>query len=372
MIIDAQNGKFRMEREIEFAGGGAPGAVRLANDGQIETMLVPDSLLGTVDSKVNVSFEQETPILSMLLLGPPKRGGLGLSDASLEGYLQNGRLLPEWEEVNGRPCVVLEAVHDEQPYAKLWLDPERNCLPMRRISFGRTGEEVSRVEAEEVAQFSSSDGAVYWLPTRMRTFAVVRGVQVESVLHVDPQSVALNEPVAADEFRLKFPPGATIADRVAGVTYTIDSSGEKVMVVTEQPPESDDRDAQTRPNSVENPPHPTAAETPSSCETTHEQPAAAPIVPIRDSPGRKQPAAADDMENGPESAASAPGRASSSRSTQVESRSEEPPAGPPPPVKTRTESAATPVLIVAIGALAVVLALLALWTATRASRPTGR
>ncbi|MFH1747864.1 MAG: hypothetical protein ABIG44_12585 [Planctomycetota bacterium] len=191
-------------------------------------------MLGLVDDYAQLDGRQEAGVLGVLMLNAPDPDGTGIEDASLESLLRHGTLAEEIEDVGGRPCYVVEAVFEGLHYATIWLDAERDLLPVKKVVYGRDGSEASVVVVNEAVTFEETwSGETLWVPTQWEAQIRIGGELLRRSFTVDAESIVVNPEVEENEFRIDFPPGTTVMDRVAGLTYTISESGEAVEVVGE-------------------------------------------------------------------------------------------------------------------------------------------
>jgi hypothetical protein len=229
MLVDVPGGRYRMERSVGLTEDEEAELAHFAYDGEVESILLTQSQLGAVDETTSIKLREEARILALMMLNPPQPGGLGIDDGSLESLLEFGVLRDEVEEVNGRPCWVVDAVHEGIRYATIWLDLDRTLLPMKGVVLGQDGAEVSTFVATAVTALRSEAAEEIWFATRWDTEVEIAGYRVRTSVETDVESVVMNPPLNDSCFELHFPPGTTVADRVAGVVYRVPAPGEEVQ-----------------------------------------------------------------------------------------------------------------------------------------------
>lgn len=235
-IVDLVNRRYRVERTIEDSVSVVPRTAHFGFDGDVQSTLLPDELIGVVDHAAQVDALEESGVLTAALLCAPRPGGLGVDDSSLESFLAHGVLLPEMERVAGQPCFVVEAYLGEVHYATLWLDAEMGLLPRRKVVIGHDGMISSWIEVEATETHEVGAGRQMWLPTRWSSEVSMGGRVYHSYHETHAGSVVVNP--AADEslFSIEFPPGTLVTDKVAGLTYLVGDGGEEIEVVANQTP----------------------------------------------------------------------------------------------------------------------------------------
>jgi hypothetical protein len=204
---------------------------QFADDGELQTILVPRDGIGIVDSKSPVEPCSESAILSATLLNAPAPDGIGINDASLESFLAHGRLLSETEFFNERECHVVECYIEGNHYATLWLDVERDLMPMRCVEFGHNDTVSSALEVLSAAPFENGDDNGLWLPTSWRSELLIRGDIHHCTYEIAAEATALNPPLDEVPFRLAFPPGTRVTDYVRGLAYIVPASGEEIEII---------------------------------------------------------------------------------------------------------------------------------------------
>ncbi|MBU0640316.1 MAG: hypothetical protein KKB50_15735 [Planctomycetes bacterium] len=232
-LVDLRTDRYSVRRTIQQPAKDDTETVAFAFDGDAETTLLVDSLIGIVDDSPALNGRLESGILATLMLNPPEPDGLGLSDGSLESLLQHGVLRDEREDVDGHLCHVVDAILDGVTYATVWLDAERDLLPLVRVVYGKDGEVVSKTIVKKAVGFEeTSIGERAWIPAIWETQAQIRGQVVRSIYEADVESITVNPIVEDCDFRFDFPPGTRVTDRVAGITYTICETGEAILGVS--------------------------------------------------------------------------------------------------------------------------------------------
>jgi hypothetical protein len=230
MLLDLDRRRFRMDRQCEFFGGEFGEPAVFTDNGEVASVLLSELLLGTVDSKQAVDGRSEAQALTLMMVNPPRPGGRGFDDGSLESFLQTATLRPDTDEVEGRPCFVVDHILDGVLYATVWLDTEHDLLPMKSVSFRADGTEVCRVMTTRMAPFRTSSGGELWLPLAWETEAWIGDAPVHNSVETDPESVVIGASADDSQFEPYFPPGTTVADHIAHLLYRVSETGEVVPI----------------------------------------------------------------------------------------------------------------------------------------------
>jgi hypothetical protein len=233
MIIDCEGGRYRMERRIELDNGVDVKPARFAYDGTTESSLLVAAEVGALDNKPSMDYAREARVLNMLMICAPQPGGSGLDDGSLESFLQIGALREEFEEINGRQCYVVDALLEGVRFATVWLDPERDFLPMKRVIIGKNGGEASSFTVTSAVRVAGRGREGVWFPEGWDVQLNFAGQSLRSYIESDIESVVLNPQTDAGTFSPPFPPGTTVADRIAGMIYRVPGPGEELEILSE-------------------------------------------------------------------------------------------------------------------------------------------
>ncbi len=158
--------------------------------------------------------------------------GLYCGSETWETVLANGWLQPTGTDtVAGRACYVLEGRVGPYPevdfpgyLTKVWIDPARGFASVKReVHDPKTGEVEPGLSYEALALGEVADGV--WLPTH---------VLYGSGLELRVTDLVVNEPLADEQFRLRFPEGTAVNDRVLGIRYRI-GAGREFLLEGETP-----------------------------------------------------------------------------------------------------------------------------------------
>ncbi|HLJ92934.1 MAG TPA: hypothetical protein VKU02_07055 [Gemmataceae bacterium] len=127
------------------------------------------------------------------------------------GYFSEADLLKNYATIrsaiiDAHRCIVLRETGMSRPnYKELWLDPEREYIPLREVMFAR-GKPYLQIDWEEYRR-----EALIWVPVAWKIQELnggimksVRGTVVECTI---------NQPIPAEEFEIEFPSGTWVIDR---------------------------------------------------------------------------------------------------------------------------------------------------------------
>ncbi len=143
-------------------------------DGNLATRIWPEEMRGSIESSKNppkdlFRFDQ---LLTLALLRPPAMDGNGADDGSLVSILQHGEMRKGKDLILNRPCKVVDSSASSKTnkkvlYATVWIDVERDALPLKVVLYGHDGKAARTAEVQESAQFVGSDGNSLWIPTKL-------------------------------------------------------------------------------------------------------------------------------------------------------------------------------------------------------------
>lgn len=225
VLVDASSGRFALERSLEVESHDGDSGVydaALRFDGEVQAAYLPAEAIGVLKQGADVEGRSESAVWGVFLLGEPQPGGLGIDDGSLESFLAHGVVRDELELVGEAPCHVVDAYLDDVRYATVWLDAERDLLPLRRVTYALGGGVASSVTVDSFV-FLEDDGL--WLPTSWETVIQARGETLRTQTAVEPQSIQVNPPVSVEDFEPAFPPGTVVTDQLRGQVYRVTESG---------------------------------------------------------------------------------------------------------------------------------------------------
>lgn len=145
-------------------------------------------------------------------------------------WIEKGRINRKYQEntINGTDCVVAEYSYDSKVLGgtflllRFWLDPSKDFLPVRMVRF-RYDSTIR--EQYDISEYTNVEGV--WLPVKGIRQGYTRGKDGQNVLgntltmEVDVSSIKINRGIPDDRFKLTFPQGTQVVDRIAGVAYIV-------------------------------------------------------------------------------------------------------------------------------------------------------
>ncbi len=235
VLVDARNGRYSIDRTIVVSGLATEPSGKVTThfdfDGVAQGAYLPERGIGLLKEGADLHPLAESGLWGIMMWSPPHPEGLGIDDGSLVSLLKRGRVRGELELVGDRPCHVVDAFEEGVRYATVWLDVERDLLPMRRVTYGHDGQPVVEVTVETVVYLEDQD---LWLPESWRTTLRLQGRTLTKRTVVHPESVEINPPLDEHDFAPRFPPGTIVTDQIAGLTYRVGPEGEPAEVLYEQ------------------------------------------------------------------------------------------------------------------------------------------
>ncbi|MBL8880391.1 MAG: hypothetical protein JNG88_14860 [Phycisphaerales bacterium] len=225
LSLDMTDGRYSVNRQAQLASGGEIQQAAFAFDGEIYNAHSPANKIGFVDDSPNLNIEGELGLLAAMMVNPPSDGGLGIDDGSLESFLINSTLRTDIEHVNSRACYVAEARMNGTLYSIVWLDIDRDLLPIRKVTFGPDGRISAEGNIEDAIRTSSSNGVDAWVPLQWVYTLNVRGHSYRVATSAEASDVEINPPFESNQFRISFPPGTRVQDRVSHAAYIVSDDG---------------------------------------------------------------------------------------------------------------------------------------------------
>ena len=177
----------------------------------------------------NVDLRRE-PFFELNLLCDDDHRGAVSESASLPAILRDKytTVRRRLEKINDTWCYVIDNGGWLHTDATLWLDPERQFLPVRQKYFGTRKNDVSEWDVEKVEEISAG-GAKWWFATEGRKLLPDGAVGHVSVDRSGERpAITINEPVAADYFDLwkKMPVGTLVFNAQANRTFVVGDHGQ--------------------------------------------------------------------------------------------------------------------------------------------------
>jgi hypothetical protein len=181
---------------------------------------------------------------------------------------------PARETVDGRDLVAVELVLDKPGLTsirwteRVYFDPGVNWLARRYTLIGVLPSGKKVVRTREVKQFQEPSPGVF-VPTLVEGTLRTDGGNPKTILAITVTNVRVNQPVSQGTFRLTYPRGLNVFDRIQGVTYQVEESGRpmtapKVYELDRSPPPSDQSGGALKPVSAASPPREFTKEEPRS------------------------------------------------------------------------------------------------------------
>jgi hypothetical protein len=144
-------------------------------------------------------------LMPLIMLYRPFR----YSGIIFDGFKSRYSILPAQQTVLGRKCTVIKDARDraERPYNMLWLDNERDYIPLR---FSRQIGDKQTIQIEYLGWVSVGSE---WLPTNWRrTYMNPDGRTINNSGLAVVHTQHLNHPIDGNEFTLDFPVGTWVND----------------------------------------------------------------------------------------------------------------------------------------------------------------
>lgn len=221
--LDSKRYLWQTSYSDDFLAGGDP-IDQYAFDGQNTTYYFANSNSGVIEKGLQGrSVESESHIKPYLLLNRIQSGTR--QDEWPEGvpeFIWNwdharATVLPEMEVISGVTCHVMVAQSPTGNFKhKVWIAHENGMLPMKYM-FYRYGELEEETVVEQIGYAESLEGTV-WYPKEAVSTRRSRW-QGRTTYKMITHSFDFNLELSESDFRVNFPNGARVVDRVAGLEY---------------------------------------------------------------------------------------------------------------------------------------------------------
>jgi hypothetical protein len=124
-----------------------------------------------------------------------------------EAEVLSAQVLGEKVELRGQRCVLLRVATKAPEVRELWLDRERNYLPLREISY------INDRPYLQIDWLTYRQEQGLWVPWSWQCQSLRQGQKVLSTDTCQALEVEVNRPIPAEEFILEFPEGTRVMDR---------------------------------------------------------------------------------------------------------------------------------------------------------------
>jgi hypothetical protein len=149
---------------------------------------------------------------------------------------------------DGSMCVLVEQADDVGTYETFWLDPAREYAVLRFTRSEADGKPYYQLDVQY-----SPHGADGWIPTAWHMIFLKDKGPVKEEYSAKVNQRAINEPIAASEFQIEFPPGTSVSDENAngeGERYIVREDGSKRVIQRQELSASYDRIIATAPGTA--------------------------------------------------------------------------------------------------------------------------
>ncbi len=186
-------------------------------------------LLGNVNNLANYMM------ISRYYLNPEYPDGETYFAFWIRSYLNASRednkftviVRPELETILGEPCHVVEAGYGNE-VKRFWMAHNKGLLIMKYENYDKRGQFVeNRIEVLKIANVMTDKGEV-WYPCEIKTVNIDTVIKLGTVQTHEckvQEFVPYITDISPETFRVKFPVGTSITDKVKGITYVKTDSG---------------------------------------------------------------------------------------------------------------------------------------------------
>jgi len=226
LLLDLKNLRFEVKRKV--FGRDTPqtsdpndGLIKNVWDGNLFTQYQVGENFADISTHLPNKAKEEALedwLLRGILVYPPTPGGFGVDDGSLISLLRRGHLRKGSEEIDGRPCCVVESTDFGRQWV-VWLDIERSLAPLK----------IQTLLDKEVHQEwhltdfvkLSGDGQDFWFPMKLDLTDRNGKSVIQRQIIVDRDVTKINPTISDASLHLDFPRGTVVYDEAENATHMI-------------------------------------------------------------------------------------------------------------------------------------------------------
>jgi hypothetical protein len=196
-------------------------------DGKVSMEYCPEEKSGSIiPGRTGTMYETINHLLDYMMINKVAFGNESKLRITLSVDPQ-GKVRPQLEKIGGQWCHVVESIRPPLPYEPntggitIWFAADKGGLPMKFEEHDGFGKCVKKIVVEKTAA-TDNGGSKLWYPQEaiMTDRFVERTVEQRFVCHELKVNIETNE----NTWKINFPEGTQVVDRVNGLVYRADSS----------------------------------------------------------------------------------------------------------------------------------------------------
>ena len=227
--IDESRSYWRKKIRLYATPDPRPEVHLVSDKDKYNAIYTPEARTGVLmDTQLPRWAHKENEILSAGMLFPPQDSEKEEKDPdfdNLAALLKLGQLRKEIEEVDGQECSVVDIVINDLTVSTLWLDAGRGAAIRKRVDYGKNGAIVSTTQVHKLHEFMDTGGRSVWVPAEIEIYLEAAGLRVKKYVTLDVDKSRINPPITDKDFRIEFPPGTTVNDMQADISYVSGEGG---------------------------------------------------------------------------------------------------------------------------------------------------
>ncbi len=146
-------------------------------------------------------------------------------DPAFQAFSTTDMQIGEPTTINGRDAVLVTFPQRGGARIHLWLSPEQNYVPIRHKFVNSAGKTTGSYEISYVN--NAKDG---WVPSEWVATTLTGEGKLNFRIRVNVTQYFINGDVAKEDFKLEFPAGTWVNDRVNDTTFVVLKNGDKRTV----------------------------------------------------------------------------------------------------------------------------------------------
>ena len=192
--------------------------VQSAFNGSATSQYNPATTSGSINpGRIGLPGEQMSRFWSCMLLNRPVPDEQPDTPLIRFYFSAKSTVRPQLEQVSGQWCHVVDAPYSRKPWATVWMAVDKGGLPMKYEKHEGVNDYSRSVLVTQVG-FVETDAGKFWFPKQaVKEYTDSNGYRQYKF---NVEFLKANIETTPDMFKVSFPPGSAVLDRVAGISYT--------------------------------------------------------------------------------------------------------------------------------------------------------
>jgi hypothetical protein len=132
-------------------------------------------------------------------------------------FSEKSTVRPQLEQVSGQWCHVVDAPYSRKPWATVWMAVDKSGLPMKYEKHEGIKDYSRSLLVTQIGSVETDAGKIWFPKQAIREITDGDGYRQ---YQFNVEFLKVNIETTPDMFKVSFPPGTAVLDRVAGIYYT--------------------------------------------------------------------------------------------------------------------------------------------------------